>query len=254
MIPKVARPAPSLGLCVMATVVSLLLMPPSVRASGSALMPAVRIGHLEGWEVAVQDVDGDGIEEVAVWDRWRKTTYRYRWRHNSFDLVAKERGYKPYAWEEWPPPARLTAERGVAIPASARAQLPSGSLVASKIETDIDGDGSAELLTLSGQFLPTLKLLSNVHLAIFERGVAPSDKFYLKLLIELSSTSNLIEGGNSIDPGSIRVCRLKGDGSEQVVVFWTKVFGSGHSTVCDVFDVAADSRLEEAWPQETGVE
>jgi len=208
----------------------------SVRADTSSVTAVTRIGHFEGWFVAVEDVDDDRIEEVIVWNRWKKTTYQYKWTDNQFELIAKLPKYESHRWEEFPNPHQPTEEE-LAIPASVNEQLPSDCRIASKLEADIDGDGVDELVTLAGH--PHSRLgdhFVNVQLRIFKRDGCPSlERYFLKFILELSDLDCLIERGNTFALGSIRFCNLKNSRTKQLVVFWTEVYGSGHSTVCDVF-------------------
>jgi hypothetical protein len=211
----------------------------SVPSDTSSITPVTQIGHFEGWFAAVEDVDGDRVEEVILWNRLEKTTYQYKWTDNQFKLISKLPKYESHRWEEFPNPHQPTEEE-LAIPASMKEQLPSGSKIASKLEADIDGDGVDELVTLAGHSHSRLPdHFVNVQLLMFKRGAGPSsEKYFLTFILELSDWDSLMEKGNTFALGSIRFCNLKDTRTKQLVVFWTEVYGSGHSTVCDVFNVS----------------
>lgn len=211
--------------------------PTSIRADTSSVMPVTRLGHFEGWFVAVEDVDGDRVEEVIVWNRLEKRTYQYKWTDNQFKLIQKLPKYESHRWEEFPNPHQPTWQE-LDVLASVKSQLPTDSKIASKLEADIDRDGVGEVVILFGypQYHFEDRFV-NVHIGIFKRGAGPSsEKYFLKFVLELSDWDCLIEKGNAFALGSIRFCNLKDTRTKQLVVFWTEVYGSGHSTVCDVFD------------------
>ena len=200
------------------------------------IVPVSHIGRFKGWFVGIEDVDDDKIEEVFVWDRWAKMTYRYNWKNNQFRLMTKNSDYEWHCWEKFPNPL---VERELDIPASVKNQLPSGRRIVSRLEADIDADGVDELVILCGHPHNHFKeaYLTTIYLAIFDRGGSFLQEYFLIFLLELSDRNFLANQGNTFEPGSIRLCHVKNRKTKQLVVFWTDVHGSGHTTICDVFDI-----------------
>ena len=224
---------------------------PSVCSDNSSAIPVTRIGHFEGWFAAVEDVDGDRVEEVILWNRLEKTTYQYKWTNNQFKLISKLPKYESHRWEVFPNLHQPT-EKELAVPASVKSQLPMDSKIASKLEADIDRDGVGEVVILFGypHYHPENRFV-NVHIGIFKRGVGlSSEKYFLTFILELSDWNCLIEKGNMFALGSIRFCNLKDTRTKQLVVFWTEVYGSGHSTVCDVFNVSISKNPKKISPEQ----
>jgi len=208
-------------------------------------LPLIRIGHFSGWSIAIEDLDNDVTYEIIVYDRWEKQTTVYKWKTNAFKSISSEISFPGcHKWYDVPGREILPAKSPLAL--KLKNLIPQNSEVLKYLKADIDADKANEIVVLAGK--PKKKFdcyYNNLFLAIFEPMVN-KDQYFLKIILELSETQSLIEGGNFLEPLFIKLLKVKGKGERnQLVVCWVNIFGSGHEVTCEIFDVTPDIRLKE---------
>jgi len=208
-------------------------------------LPLIRIGHFSGWAIAIENLDNDSAYEIITYDRWEKQVTAYKWQTNAFKPMSSKVSFPDhYKWHVVPGKEILPEKSPLAL--KLNNLIPKNNKVLKYLKADIDADKADEIVVLAGK--PKEKFESyynNLFLAIFEPMINKNE-YFPKIILELSETQSLIEGGNFLEPLVIKLLKVKPKAEgKQLVTCWVNIFGSGHEVTCEIFDVTPDIRLKE---------
>ena len=208
-------------------------------------LPLIRVGHFSGWAIAIEDLDNDSAYEIITYDRWEKQVTAYKWQTNAFKPMSSKVSFPDhYKWYDVPGKEILPEKSPLAL--KLNNLIPKNNKVLKYLKADIDADKADEIVVLAGKTHKRFECYyNNLFLAIFEPMIN-KDQYFLKMILELSETQSLIEGGNLFEPLFIKLLKVKPKGEgKQLVTCWVNIFGSGHEVTCEIFDVTPDIRLKE---------